>query len=111
MANQTKFEVVRTGAIDSEQTSLTSSHGIERKAGLKPQALSWWQAGKCVGLLMDILAIACSCAFFAYALAVKMHETKPMDHPTVQSLVEWSILVSFHRSGAKSVQAITTDLT
>lgn len=61
---------------------------------MEPQALSWWQAGKLVGALMDVLAIALSCTFFVYALAVKMHENKPMDHPRVKLLLKLSNLVS-----------------
>jgi len=93
MAKHTKFEVVRTRAIESGHTSLNSNNGTEYKAGLEPQALSWWQAGKFVGVMMDMLAIALSCTFFVYALAVKMHENKPMNHPRVKVLLKLSNLV------------------
>lgn len=99
MAYQTKFEVIRTQAIESEHTSLSSNNGTEHKAGVEPQALSWWQAGKLVGALMDVLAIALSCTFFVYALAVKMHENKPMDHPRVKLLLKLSNLVSVQAIG------------
>jgi hypothetical protein len=94
MAYQTKFEVVRTQAIDSGHTSLSSNNGIGRKVDVEPQALPWWQAGKLVGALIDVLAISLSCTFFVYAVAVKMHESLPMESPRVELLLRLSTLVS-----------------
>jgi hypothetical protein len=99
MAYQTKFEAVRTQAVESKHTSLGSTDGNDHSAGDEPQALSWWQASKFVGVLIDLLAIALSCAFFVYGLAVKMHENTAMDSPRVKLLVKLSNLVSFNLLG------------
>lgn len=98
MAGQTKFEAVPTKATDFEDDSLSSTvdTGYEIKA--EPEPLSSWQAGKIFGVVMDVLAIATSCVFFAYALAVKMHQRVPMLSPQVQLLVRVSKLVSVKRS-------------
>jgi hypothetical protein len=88
MAYQTKFEVVRTQNIESGHTSLSSNNGLGHKVDVEPQALPWWQAGRLVGALID------SCAFFVYAVAVKMHESLPMESPRVRLLLKLSNLVS-----------------
>jgi hypothetical protein len=93
MTYQTKFEVVRTQAIESGHTPLSSNNEIVRKVEVEPQALPWWQTGKLVGALMDVLAIALSCAFFAYGVVVKMHDKQPMESPRVRLLVKLSNLV------------------
>jgi hypothetical protein len=47
---------------------------------------------------MDVLAIALSCTFFVYAVAVKMHENMPMESPRVKLLLKLSTLVSISTS-------------
>jgi hypothetical protein len=96
MASQARFEAVQTQIIESEHTSLRSTNGTEHKIGVEPRALSQWQAGKIIGALMDVLAIALSCTFFVYALAVKMHENMPMESPRAKLLTRLSNLVSIH---------------
>jgi hypothetical protein len=97
MAYQTKFEAVRTQAVESKHTSLGSTDGNDHSARDEPQALSWWQASKFFGVLIDLLAIVLSCAFFVYGLAVKMHQNTAMDSPRVKLLVKLSNLVSGNR--------------
>jgi hypothetical protein len=98
MGYETKFEVIRTQAIESEHTSLSSNNGPAYKTEVVPQTISWWQAGKCIGAFMDVLAIALSCTFFVYAVAVKMHENMPMESPRVKLLLKLSTLVSISTS-------------
>jgi hypothetical protein len=98
MADQTKFEAIPTQVIESEHVSLsgtdTDESGHDNESAVEPQTLSWWQVGNVLGAVMDVLAIALSCAFFAYAVAVKMHENKPMDRSNVEFLSRLSKLVS-----------------
>ena len=102
MAGQTKFEAVPTKATDFEDDSLSSTvdTGYEIKA--EPEPLSSWQAGKIFGVVMDVLAIATSCVFFAYALAVKTHEGMSKESAQVKLLMRLSNLVST-RSRSQSV--------
>lgn len=88
------FEAIRTQEIESENTSLSNSNGTGNKIAVEPQVLSWWQASKIAGAAMDMLAIALSCTFFVYALAVKMHQNMPMESPQVKLLLTLSRLVS-----------------
>ncbi|KAH0166144.1 hypothetical protein KCU67_g4434, partial [Aureobasidium melanogenum] len=92
MAYQTKFEAIRTQTRESDHTSMSSGHGIGDKIGVKPSTLSWWQASKVAGVVMDMLAIALSCTFFVYALAVKMHQNMPMESAQVKLLLKLSNL-------------------
>lgn len=93
MAAKTKFEAIRTQAIESENNSLNSSNSTGNKIAVEPQVLSRWQASKVVGAVTDMLAIALSCTFFVYALAVKMHQNMPMESAQVQLLLRLSKLV------------------
>ncbi|KAH0022154.1 hypothetical protein KCU78_g5863, partial [Aureobasidium melanogenum] len=92
MAPKMNFEAIRTQEIESENTSLSNSDGTGNKSAVEPQVLSWWQASKIAGAVTDMLAIAFSCTFFVYALAVKMHQNKPMDSPQVKVLLRLSHL-------------------
>ncbi|KAH0333936.1 hypothetical protein KCU81_g9645, partial [Aureobasidium melanogenum] len=92
MAHTAKFEVIRTQAVESGETSLNSNTETGDKVLVKPQVLSWWQASRIVGAVLDMLAIALSCAFFVYALAVKMHQNMPMESPQVKILLRLSKL-------------------
>lgn len=94
MAERTKFQPIPTKVIESEHTSLSSTDNTGYEYGVEPEALSLWQAGKIFGIVMDVLAIVLSCMFFAYTLAVKTHEKKPMDSKQVKLLVRLSNLVS-----------------
>ncbi|KAG9519499.1 hypothetical protein KCU93_g8083, partial [Aureobasidium melanogenum] len=92
MAPKMNFEAIRTQEIESENTSLSNSNGTGDKSAVEPQVLSWWQASKTAGAVMDMLAIALSCTFFVYALAVKMHQNMPMGSPQVKLLLRLSKL-------------------
>ncbi|KAG9656730.1 hypothetical protein KCU64_g5671, partial [Aureobasidium melanogenum] len=92
MAYQTKFEAIRTQTSESAHNSMSNVHGTGDKIGVKPSTLSRWQASWAVGAVMDVLAIALSCAFFAYALAVKMHQDMPMESSQVKLLSRLSKL-------------------
>jgi hypothetical protein len=98
MADQTKFEAIPTQIIESEHVSLsgtdTDETEPENESQVEPQALSWWQVGNVLGAVMDVLAIALSCGFFAYAVVVKTSENKPMDDSKVEQLSRLSKLVS-----------------
>jgi hypothetical protein len=106
MADQTKFEAIPTQVIESEHVSLsgtdTDEDGRENESEVEPEALSWWQVGNVLGAVMDVLAIALSCAFFAYAVVVKMHENKPMDDSGVKLLSRLSKLVSIQTMRANT---------
>jgi hypothetical protein len=99
MADYAKFEAIRTQAIESEHTSLNSTDGTRYRSGVEPQPLSWWQASRFIGTVMDVFAIALSCAFLAFAIAVKMHENLPMGSEQVKLLLRLSKLVSIQASG------------
>jgi len=94
MADKTKFEAISSQAIESEHVLLSNTDEAGDEIGVEPQALSWWQASKVVGVVLDLLALALSCAFFAFALAVKMHENMRMDSARVQLLSRLSKVVS-----------------
>lgn len=94
MAYQTKFEAVRTQTSESAHSSMSSAHGVGDKIGVEPSTLSRWQASKAIGVLMDMVAIAFSCTFSIYALAVKMHQDTPTDNSLVKLLLKLSNLVS-----------------
>lgn len=94
MAYQTKFEAVRTQTNESAHTSMSTAHENGDKIGSEPSTLPRWQASKAIGVLVDMLAIALSCMFFIYALAVKMHQNMPMESSRVKFLLRVSNLVS-----------------
>lgn len=94
MAYQTKFEAIRTHTIESAHTSVSSAHGEGDKTRVEPSTLSWWQASKVIGIVVDILAIALSCMFFVFALAVKTHQDMSMDSSRVKLLLKLSNLVN-----------------
>lgn len=94
MAYQTKFEAVRTQTNESAHSSMSTAQGIGDITGAKPSKLSWWQASNAIGAVMDVFAIALSCAFFVYALAVKMHHDMPVGNSRVKLLLRLSNLVS-----------------
>lgn len=94
MADKTKFEAISSQAIEPEHVSLSNTDEAGYEIGAEPQTLSWWQASRFVGPVLDLLAIALSCAFFAFDLAVKMHENMRMDSARVQLLFSLSKVVS-----------------
>ena len=105
MADQAKFEAIKTQEIEPEYTSLSStdeSNETGDEIGVGLEALSRWQASKVFGAVMDVLAIVLSCMFFAYALAVKTHEGMSKESAQVKLLMRLSNLVST-RSRSQSV--------
>lgn len=102
MAYQTKFEAIRTQTSESAPTSMSSAHGVGDKSEVEPSTLSWWQASKAIGAVVDILAIALACTFFVFALAVKMHQDMPIESLSVKLLLKLSNLVSIQATASTS---------